>query len=168
MSSIEVLYEIPIEDPECGSGSVMKVLRRGDPTVGNQISIVVICPQWSYRYFEEIPEDIMGGERVIIIEVNNPDDLSRKLFKSREATVTIPEIGLVSTPRSGAVDEITTVDGLLEKYIEHLEPMCNETENPMRCREVVEWMKRAMKGEERFTLIIEDPSGRSMELDMRI
>jgi C4-type Zn-finger protein len=33
---------------------------------------------------------------------------------------------------------------------------------------VVEWMKRAMKGEERFTLIIEDPSGRSRELDIKM
>jgi C4-type Zn-finger protein len=66
------------------------------------------------------------------------------------------------------VDEITTVDGLLEKYIDHLEPLCGETENPERCREVVEWMKRAMKGEERFTLIIEDPSGRSRELDIKM
>lgn len=167
MSSIEILSELPVEDPECGPGGLMRVIRRVDPTAGEQISIAVICPEKGYRYYEELPENI-SGEKVIVIDVNSPEDLSRMILKSKDATVAIPEIGLVSTPRSAAVDEITTVDGILEKYIDHLEPLCGETENPERCREVVEWMKRAMRGEERFTLIIEDPTGRSRELDIKL
>jgi len=167
LSSSDTLLEVPIDDPQCGVGGIMRVVKRRDPVAGDQISIAIICPEHGYKYFEEIPENI-GEEKMVVIEINSPSDLSRKFLKSRDAIIYIPEIGLVSTPRSAAVDEITTVDGLLEKYIDHLEPLCGETENPERCREVVEWMKRAMKGEERFTLIIEDPSGRSRELDIKM
>jgi len=167
LSSIEILAETPLEDPECGPGGVIRIIRRADPTAGEHLSVAIICTERGYRYYEEMPESI-GGEKVIVIGVNGPNDLSRKILKSRDAIVTIPEIGLVSTPRSAAVDEITTVDGILEKYLDHLEPLCGETENPGRCYEVVEWMKRAMRGEERFTLIIEDPTGRSRELDIKL
>lgn len=159
----ELVAEMPIDDPECGSGGSMRVLKRLDPSAGPQISIVVMCPEKGYRYFEEIPESI-GAEKVIVIRVNTYEDLSRIILRSRDATIIIPEIGLISTPRSAATDEILTIDGILEKYIDHLEPVCESTEDPGRCREVVAWMKRAMRGEERFTVIIEDPSGRSKEI----
>lgn len=162
---IESLLEVPIDDPECGSDSYIRILRRIDPTIGPQISIIAICPEKGYRYFEEIPEDI-GGGRVLIVKVKGYEDLSRVFMRSRDATIMIPEIGLISTPKSAAADEILTVEGVLERYIDHLEPICDNTENPGKCREVVEWMKRAMKGEESFTLIIEDPSGRSREISI--
>ncbi|HWQ17061.1 MAG TPA: hypothetical protein VNL13_04420 [Sulfolobales archaeon] len=161
----ESMVEIPIDDPECGSGGSMRIMRRTDPVAGPQISVIVICPEKGYKYFDEIPENI-GGGRTLVIRVNGYEDLSRIIMKSRSATIMIPEIGLVSTPRSAAADEILTVDGILEKYIDHLEPMCEDTENPGKCKEVVEWMKRAMKGEERFTLIIDDPTGRSTEISI--
>ncbi len=162
---IETLIEIPIDDPECGSGGYMKILRRVDPTAGPQISIIAVCPERGYRYFEEIPEDI-GGGKVLVIKVNGYEDLSRVFMRSKDATIMIPEIGLVGAPRSAATDEILSVDGVLERYIDHLEPMCESTENPDKCREVVEWMKRAMRGEESFTIIIEDPTGRSKEISI--
>lgn len=164
-NTIEAIAEIPIDDPECGSGGYMKILRRVDPTAGPQISIIAMCPERGYRYFEEIPENI-GGDRVLVIKVNGYEDLSRVFMRSKNATIMIPEIGLVSTPRSAAADEILTVDGVLERYIDHLEPICESTENPDKCREVVEWMRRAMRGEESFTLIIEDPTGRSKEISI--
>ncbi|PWV37763.1 MAG: hypothetical protein DJ555_00685 [Desulfurococcaceae archaeon] len=163
--AMEPMVEIPIDDPECGSGGFMRIVRRMDPVTGPQISVIVICPGKGYKYFDEIPENI-GGGRTLVIKVNGYEDLSRIIMKSRSATIMIPEIGLISTPRSAAVDEILTVDGILEKYVDHLEPLCENTENPVKCREVVEWMKRAMKGEESFTLIIDDPTGRSTEISI--
>jgi len=163
--AIEPMVEMPVDDPECGSGGFMRIVKRTDPVAGPQISVIVICPGKGYRYFDEIPENI-GGERMLVIRVKGYEDLSRVIMRSRSATIMIPEIGLISTPRSAAVDEILTVDGILEKYIDHLEPLCGDTENPVKCREVVEWMKRAMKGEESFTLIIDDPTGRSTEISI--
>lgn len=164
---MEVLSEVRVDDPICISGGTLRVARRVDPVAGPQIVLMIICSDGGYRYYEEMPENI-GGGGLLSIEVRGPEDLSRVILRSRSAAISIPEIGLVSTPRAGAVDEITTVDGILEKYVEHLEPICGETENPGRCYEVVEWMKRAMRGEERFTLVIEDPSGRSRELSLKI
>lgn len=164
-TDIGSVMEIPIDDPECGSGGFIRIQRRLDPIAGPQISIFMACPGKGYKYFEEIPENI-GGEKMLVIKVSGYEDLSRVIMKSKDATIMIPEIGLVSTPRSAAADEILTVDGILEKYIDHLEPMCESMENPDKCRKIVLWMKRAMRGEESFTLIVEDPTGRSMEISI--
>lgn len=157
---MEELATFPLEDPMCGPGGYMKILRRRDSVAGDYIATVILCPSTGYRVYEEFPEE-ESGEAVITINVRRPEDLSTMILRSREALIKIPEIGLTSIPTPGASDDVTTVEGILEKYADHIEPLCNSAEDPGRCLQVVGWMRRAMRGEESFTLVIEDPSRRS-------
>ncbi len=155
---------VAITCPVCGSRAVLNSYTRFDPISGRHVLRAIICRSCGLRHVEDYPiEDSpeFAGETHIVIEVGSPRDFSKLIFKSSRAHITIPEIGLEIIPTNNSVDEILTVDGLIEKIIDHLEPLCPETDDPARCREIIEWLNKAWRGDVGFTIEIYDPSKRT-------
>lgn len=81
------------------------------------------------------------------------------LIKSSTATVIIPELGVEITPGPAAQGYITTARGILENVRDLLTWFCQESDE--ECSKKLEEVSRALNGETKFTLIIEDPLGKS-------
>ena len=93
------------------------------------------------------------------MKVKEPKDLNALVIKAAPATIRIPELGIEIFPGPVAPGYITTVEGVLQRVIDHAPSECLDESNP--CYERIEVIRRAMDGSITFTLIIEDPSGRS-------
>lgn len=81
------------------------------------------------------------------------------LIKSSSATVIIPELGIEITPGPAAQGYITTARGILENVYELLNRLCQEVDE--ECSKKLDEVSKAIEGEVGFTLIVEDPLGRS-------
>lgn len=81
------------------------------------------------------------------------------LVKSSSATVIIPELGVEISPGPAAQGYITTARGILENVVNVLLGVCQEGDR--ECENKLEDVNRALRGEADFTLIVEDPLGRS-------
>lgn len=81
------------------------------------------------------------------------------LIKSSTATVIIPELGVEITPGPAAQGYITTARGILENVRDLLNWLCQESDE--ECSKRLNEVSRALNGETGFTLIIEDPLGKS-------
>lgn len=81
------------------------------------------------------------------------------LIKSSSASVIIPELGIEITPGPAAQGYITTARGILENVHELLTGLCQERDE--KCNRKLNEVSKAIEGEIGFTLIVEDPLGRS-------
>lgn len=81
------------------------------------------------------------------------------LVKSSSAVVIIPELGVEISPGPAAQGYITTVRGILENVVDIFLGMCQEGD--VECERRLEEVNMALRGEADFTLIVEDPLGRS-------
>ncbi|XP_014672199.1 PREDICTED: zinc finger protein ZPR1-like isoform X1 [Priapulus caudatus] len=101
----------------------------------------------------------------ITVAINSEADLNRQVVKMDTATVKIPEIDL-EVPAHTQSGTLTTIEGILERAITGL-----EQEQPIRyamdedlarkIEKTIEKLKSYRKGNETFTLILDDPSGNS-------
>lgn len=125
----------------------------------------IICNFCGYRHIDEIlvqPREY--GPEEIIIDISGEADLRRYIFKSRYATIEFPDLGIEIIPGPDARDEIYPIEGLLEKYIERIDASCQDSEDPVQCRVVVERLRRVLNGDEKIRIVIRDPSRFSREL----
>lgn len=117
------------------------------------------CDVCGYKHTSEnIIEPSEYGPEEIIIRIDSEKDLKTYILKSRFAEVIFQELGIEIYPGPASSDEIYPVEGLLEKYIERIEAMCFETEDPEKCFESTNYLRRVVNGEEKLTIIIRDPS----------
>merc|ERR1719221_2000073 len=101
----------------------------------------------------------------LTVTISNERDLSRQLVKSDYATLTVPELELEIPPR-GQKGEITTIEGVLERTITGLEqdqPVRRhmDPEGAKQIDDYVVKVREALKLDQPFTVILDDPSGNS-------
>ena len=74
----------------------------------------------------------------------------------------IPEFGAEIEPGLESFGEITTVEAVLEKFLDKIDFMGKDEKNSEIFDEIREKILKNLKGDtEPFTVIIEDPSGKS-------
>ncbi|RLG85262.1 MAG: hypothetical protein DRO15_07705 [Thermoprotei archaeon] len=129
--------------------------------VGPILLTIASCNSCNYKFRDLIPAKSLGKKVRIVVNVKESNDLRAILYKSPTAIVKIPEEGLEITPGPAATGQITTIDGVLEGILYFLPPICEQTDNPSKCYEVVKHLQEAMEGKRSFTLVIEDPLGAS-------
>lgn len=96
----------------------------------------------------------------ITFDVLNPKDLNRDVFKSDTTFFEIPEIGLELQP--GTLGSVyTTVEGLLDKIIEHLNNVNpfgkGDSTTNVKFLAFLEKLTLMKNGEQKFTFILDDP-----------
>ena len=97
------------------------------------------------------------------LEVSSKEDLNARVVRSSEGTIKIPYIGEIEP---GAVSEgfITNVEGVLERFksqIETLRDTAEEDEDRKKAKNMLKKIQRVLWGEEKITIIVEDPTGNS-------
>jgi len=102
---------------------------------------------------------------IMTLKISNEDDLKSKIYRSPTGILEIPEFDLKVEPGPSADFYYTNVEGILSRFEQAVEIYYNDLndEHPEKneIKGALEDLKKAMKGELEFTLIIEDPGGGS-------
>jgi len=129
------------------------------PMLGKVIISTGKCTACGYRYSDARLAEARGPSK-IVYPVQKPEDLNALVVVSSSATVLVPELGLEARPGPAAQGYITTVEGVLDRFLEALEAACRD---PEADREACEKNRRAIEeakeGRRQFTLVIVDPEG---------
>lgn len=154
-----IVAEEVVKCPICGNKSMtVKVFLYDMPFFGKVVLESGKCSKCGFRWSDVGLLETTKPKR-IIVRVKKPKDLNTLIVKAAPATVRIPELGIEIFPGPAALGYITTVEGVLQRVIDHAPSGCLDKSNP--CYEKIKAIKEAMDGNISFTLIIEDPSGRS-------
>jgi len=161
------LDEEIISCPVCGRDAVRRE-RSVETWLGVIKIISITCQHCGYRHVDEIlVEPREYGPEEIIIHVRSQKDFRKYLFKSRSAFIELPQFGIEIFPGPDARDEITTVEGVIERFIFRLETLCRDTEDPLRCQEIVNKLKKKIDEEDPdLLIIIRDPTRFSRIIDI--
>ena len=129
------------------------------PLIGKVVLTTGRCSSCGYRYSDaRLAEAREPGK--VVYRVEKPEDLNALVVVSSSATVLIPELGLESKPGPAAQGYITTVEGVLDRFLEALEAACSDPGADRRaCEEARKRITEAKEGRRPFTLVIVDPEG---------
>ncbi len=128
------------------------------PYFGKVLLEVGICDKCGFRRSDVSVLEVSKPVR-IVVHVDSDAELNALVIKSSTASIYIPELGIEITPGPAAPGYITTVEGILHRVLDHIPAECFDESNP--CNRKVKEIIDAIDGKVRFTLIIEDPFGRS-------
>lgn len=145
--------------PVCGKKSLRVGIYIYDvPYFGKVLLESGRCESCGYRWTDVSVVEADKGKR-LRLRVRGDKELRALVVKSSSATITMPELGVEIRPAPAAVGYITTVEGIVRKVLEHVPNECfNEGS---QCHDVVKLLEDAADGKIEFTLIIEDPYGKS-------
>ena len=157
-----LLYEGVITCPVCGKRTLsLREYLYEVPYFGRLLLSSGKCSNCGYVY-----KDIRLAEatkpKKIIVRVNGDRELRYLLVKSAYAYLSIPEKGYEMIPGPASHGFISTVEGVLHRFMEALEVACkNKWEADEGCKANRDWLRRAIDGKEKFTLVICDYEGAS-------
>ncbi len=162
----KVLYRGVEKCPICGANSLeVAELLYEVPSFGNVILYSYRCSNCGYRhvdlqYLEE------KKWKTYKYDIKDERDVTETMvFRSKTCRIRSPDLGFSIDPGIAAEAFITTVEGLLYKVLDLAERMLvlsESEEEKAKIREFIENVKKALRGERPFTLILEDPYGNSL------
>jgi zinc finger protein len=118
------------------------------------------CSNCGYKYSDVRVAEVSEPKK-IIVRVSGERELRYLLVKSATAAVLIKEKGFEMIPGPASVGFISTVEGILHRFLEAVSVICASEPESSACGENKEWLERAIEGEEEFTLVICDYEGTS-------
>ncbi len=152
--------EMKVKCPACGRETlVLEDYLYEIPHVGKVILTSGKCSYCGYK-FTDVRLAEARNPRKIVFQVKEPKDVNVLIVKASTATVKVPELGLEMKPGPAAEGFITTIEGLLARFLDVLRIACSSGEADRRaCTEKEREIREAMEGKRRFTVIMEDPEG---------
>ncbi|MBI2144108.1 ZPR1 zinc finger domain-containing protein [Candidatus Woesearchaeota archaeon] len=97
------------------------------------------------------------------IEVSGSDDMSIRVVKSSQATVKIPYVADI-LPGESSNGYVTNIEGILQR-VKHQVEVVRDTEEDeaavQKAKSLIKKINRAVWGDEKLKIIIEDPGGNS-------
>jgi zinc finger protein len=97
------------------------------------------------------------------LEVSCEEDMKIRVVRSSEGTIKIPRIGSID-PGESACGFVTNVEGVISRIKSQLEMLKDSDEDEEiqeKARQMIKKLNRVVWGQEKMTLVIEDPSGNS-------
>lgn len=97
------------------------------------------------------------------IQISGEKDLSVRVVRSSTGMIEVPELGVTVRPGPASEGFVTNVEGVLVRIEEALDVALKtaEGEEKERALSIKTRIEAVRRGEERVTLIIDDPSGNS-------
>lgn len=157
-----LLYEGTVSCPVCGKRTLkLREYLYEVPYFGRIIISTGKCSNCNYTY-----RDVRLAEttkpKKIVVPVEGERSLRWLLVKSAYAYLSIPEVGYEMIPGPASHGLISTVEGVLHRFMEALEVACKDRWNVDKsCRDNKKWLEEAINGRRRFTLVICDYEGAS-------
>ena len=168
------VYELPCRCPGCSSGAAMNITMVKIPYFKEVILTAIVCVHCGYRTSDvktggEFPEK---GQR-IWLDVEHSRDLSRDILKSETCCLKIPACSVEVQPGTMG-GRFTTVEGLLTQVRDDLRGAIFDTDDvdglggdSMPSEQKIAWntffekINSAIKGEMKYTILMEDPLANS-------
>lgn len=153
------LGEETIKCPVCGKKSLMVGIYLYEvPHFGQVILESGRCESCGFRWTDVTVAEAGKGKK-LRLRVRGDRELRALVVKSSSASVIMPELGVEIRPGPASLGYITTVEGIVRKVLEHVPSECFSEGS--ECYDVVKTLEDAADGKIEFTLILEDPLGRS-------
>lgn len=155
---------IPTPCPNCGIDGTTRMCVCEIPFFKEIIVMAFTCEHCGYRSSDvKTGGGVSDNGKKMTLHVDGEQDMNRDCFKSETCAVTIQELGLEITQGSlGAV--YSTIEGLFLKLIETFEennPFVKgdsaESDFKKKFNDFVAQLKSYMNGEQKFTLVFDDP-----------
>lgn len=123
------------------------------PYFGEIMESVALCSGCHYRHTDVIVLQEKSPVKYTL-NVEREEDLDVRVIRSGLCEVEIPELGVVITPGAAADGFISNVEGILNRIEDAVST--SPDAGPLLDR-----IRKIKEGEERITLIFDDPSGNS-------
>ncbi len=158
------LHEEITKCPACGKQTLhVTIYVYRVPLIGDIVMTTGKCTNCGFTFRDVRVAEQKQPQR-LILDVEKPEDLNALVVRAPSATVKIrglsEEGDLEMKPGPIADGFITTVEGVLHRFREVLEFLCEEPDvDKEKCKRVLGRLREAIEGKRRFQLIIEDPEG---------
>lgn len=132
------------------------------PYFGEVLMTFASCDSCHYRTNDILPLENKAAPEKQEQKISSENDLNMRVVKSKNATVTIPEIKLVIKPGPGSEAYITNIEGLLIRIIHKIKGFKKiHPEQEKEYEKIIEKLEKMKQAKKKFTLIIKDKSGQS-------
>jgi len=154
------ISEMVIECPVCREKSLkIEDYIYSIPIVGKVILTSGKCSTCGYK-FNDVRLAEAGKPRKLVLKVERPEDLNALVVRASSASILIPELDLSMIPGPASEGYITTVEGILERFLEAVDTACADSKaDKTACEKARNMIKEAIQGKWKFTLVIVDPEG---------
>ena len=154
--------DITITCPSCGKGILhVRSLLYSVPYFNDLAMFIMECPECNFHHSDIFTTETRKPTRWTLI-VNDSILLRTRVVRSSSGTMRIPEFGIDVEPGPGAESFISNVEGVLYRLRSGVETaimFSHTNEQKAEGQKILQQIDDALKGEENFTLIIEDPVG---------
>ncbi|MHA2281066.1 MAG: ZPR1 zinc finger domain-containing protein [Promethearchaeota archaeon] len=158
--------EFSIKCPACTQG-IIKINKTvyDLPDKDKMLMLKFECDKCSFLKNDIIPLTTNMDSGIMTLEVTNEADLKSKIYRSPMGKIEIPDLELVVEPGPRADFYFTNVEGILLRFEKAVSIYRNNIEEDdqqvIEIEELLNDLKKAMKGQLKFTLVITDTQGGS-------
>lgn len=138
-------------------------LERNIPFFGKILLFSMSCSNCKYHKSDVEVVDKKEPAKYTF-QVENKKDLDVRIIKSAEAIVKIPHVGDM-LPGPAAKGFITTVEGLINRFIVQIEQLRDSAEDKnerKKAKNLLKKLNKVLAGNEKIKIIIEDSTGNSV------
>jgi zinc finger protein len=148
--------------PACGAQGIdMSTTTTDVPYFGECVETLIMCRACGFKHTDLLLLDQKDPAR-FSLQVDEEAHLFARVVRSPSGTIRIPEMGVLIEPGPLAESFVTNVEGILNRVERVLGTLSRSGEEERRGAEaLMARIDKAKRGEETFTLILEDPFGNS-------
>src|SRR5438093_7147059 len=150
--------------PACGApGLRMRSMALDIPYFGDALQTTVLCEACGFRHGDVLLTN-QGPPTRHALRVASAGDLRARVVRSSSCTVRVPELGASMEPGPTSEAFISNVEGVLHRFrdiLGFLERNASTKARREAARKSQRVLRRMEEGDERFTLVLEDPFGNS-------
>jgi len=149
--------------PICSQKSLILMEREQEiPFFGKVFLYSMTCTSCKFHKADVEAAEVREPMRYSI-EVSGADDMVIRVVKSSQATVKVPYVANIE-PGEASNGYVTNVEGILQRIKKQIETVRDTEEDSdavQKAKNLIKKINRAVWGEEKLKVIIEDPSGNS-------
>ena len=170
MSSSKDYQFKDIECPSCEDENAKLISHLMDiPYYDDFLMVNISCRVCGYKSSDFFNTRHKGYRRFVYSVISAEDDRT-KVVKAKEATVSIPELGVTIEPLNDSTTWIRNIEGILDDIEKKLRIVLQSDEDPPiieATQKRIALLDEMRNYKTKFTLIVEDPSGNSVILPAR-
>jgi len=154
--------QIPeVKCPVCGAQSLTEQEAKHDVDhFGPVLLTTIVCANCGFKHGDVTCLNVQEPSS-ISASIEALEDLKMSVVRSSNATIQIPELGVLITPGPIAEGFISNVEGVLERVEQVTRMLVRDPKKRDRAERFLQRIKEARDGSIKFTLIIKDPLGNS-------
>ena len=159
------MNNIKTDCPICRGKNTLEMTSKTEkiPYFGEIMESTLLCAECGYKHSDTICLEQKEPVRYSL-EINK-DNINTRVVKSQTATLSIPELGLKVEPGPKSQGYVSNVEGVLNRFESAIATAigwAEEEEIKANALKILEKIDNLKNGDEKATLVVEDPFGHSI------